>query len=82
MYVLDVHGSENRYLRGTHALERTLVALVVPDVDASVEMYFEVKKHTLDIFAIYCKSVFGTVPVFSVSVWMLYRTYRSIRVKY
>ena len=29
-----------------------------------------------------CKGVFGTVPVFSVPVWMSYRTYRSVRYRY
>ena len=28
------------------------------------------------------KGVFGTVPVFSVPVWMSYRTYRSVRYRY
>ena len=31
---------------------------------------------------IICKGVFGTVPVFSVPVWMSYRTYRSVRHRY
>ena len=30
----------------------------------------------------YSKGVFGTVPVFSVPVWMSYRTYRSVRYRY
>ena len=35
--LLNLHGSENQLLRGKIALERTPVALVVPDLDAWVE---------------------------------------------
>ena len=38
--LLIVHGSVNQLLRRKIALERTLVALVLPDLDAWVEICF------------------------------------------
>ena len=38
--------------------------------------------HNLMSDTVYCKGVFGTVPVFSVPVWMSHRTYRSVRYRY
>ena len=38
--------------------------------------------HNLMSDTVYCKGVFGTVPVFSVPVWMSHQTYRSVRYRY
>ena len=58
---------ENRYLCGNNALERTLVALVVPDVDACVKILTKGEEHNL-IFRNILQGCVRYGTVFSVPV--------------